>query len=135
MSTNCHGQTIDIDPTSGKSLYVSPFMPPDLHYHFALTPPAERLAVHIGALRSGERLFDATLSLERRPWTAREIRRQLARHPVMTASVAAGIHWQALKLWWKGVPVVRRLTDHGVGERAAWEAARFDAAHARPEES
>ena len=40
----------------------------------------------------------------------------------MTATVMAGIHWQALRLWWKGVPVVRRLTGDGVGERAAYAA-------------
>jgi len=40
----------------------------------------------------------------------------------MTAHVVAGIHWQALKLWWKGVPRVRRVTHDGVGERAAWAA-------------
>ena len=33
----------------------------------------------------------------------------------MTAKVMAGIHWQALKLWWKGVPVVPRVTADGVG--------------------
>lgn len=110
--------------TAEKSLYVSPFLPPDLDYRFAVTAPTERLAVHMEVVRSGERLLDATLSLERRPWRAREIRRQLVRHPAMTASVTAGIHWQALKLWWKGVPVVRRLTDRGVGERAAWRAER-----------
>jgi DUF1365 family protein len=30
-----------------------------------------------------------------------------------------GIHWQALKLWWKGVPIVPRRTRDGVGERDA----------------
>jgi len=40
----------------------------------------------------------------------------------LTATVMAGIHWQALRLWWKGVPVVRRLTGDGVGERAAYAA-------------
>ena len=40
----------------------------------------------------------------------------------MTAQVVAGIHWQALKLWWKGVPVVPRITRDGVGERAAYAA-------------
>jgi DUF1365 family protein len=42
----------------------------------------------------------------------------------MTANVVAGIHWQALKLWWKGVPLVPRITGDGVGERAAWDRER-----------
>jgi DUF1365 family protein len=37
----------------------------------------------------------------------------------MTARVMAGIHWEALRLWWKGVPVVPRVTADGAGERAA----------------
>jgi DUF1365 family protein len=73
--------------------------------------------------RDGRVTFDATLSLERRPWSAREIRRQLLRHPAMTAKVTAAIHWQALRLWWKGVPVVPRVTASGEGERAAWAGA------------
>ena len=68
----------------------------------------------------GAVLFDATLSLKRRPWNALEIRRVLRNHPAMTARVITGIHWQALQLWWKGVPLVRRLTHDGVGERAAY---------------
>lgn len=103
-----------------KSLYVSPFMPVNLDYRFAFTPPADRLVAHMNTVQSASVVFDATLSLERRPWSAREIRRQLVRHPAMTAQVMAAIHWQALKLWWKRVPVVRRITKNGVGERAAW---------------
>ena len=76
--------------TVEKSLYVSPFMPPELEYRFAVTQPGERLAVHIEALQSGRRIFDSTLSLARKPWTAREIRTQLVRHPMMTAAVTAG---------------------------------------------
>ena len=38
----------------------------------------------------------------------------------------AGIHWQALKLWWKGVPVVPRVTRDGVGERAACDGRTAD---------
>ena len=108
--------------TTAKSLYVSPFMPADLDYAFALTRPADQLVAHMSARRDNKVCFDATLSLERRPWTAGEIRRVLVRYPAMTASVIAGIHWQAIKLWWKGVPVVRRLSPNGVGERAAFAA-------------
>ena len=106
-----------------KSLYVSPFMPVDLEYTFVFTPPADRLVTHMETTRGGAVLLDATLSLERRPWNATEIRRVLLRHPAMTAKVMADIHWQALKLWWKGVPVVPRVTADGVDERAAHPAA------------
>ncbi len=105
-----------------KSLYVSPFMPVDVDYAFAFTLPEDRLVAHMATIGAGVVGFDATLSLERRPWDANEIRRSLLRHPAMTAHVVAGIHWQALKLWWKGVPRVRRVTHDGVGERAAWAA-------------
>ena len=94
-------------------------MPVDLEYAFAFTPPASRLVAHMETTQAGSVGFDATLSLERRPWNAAEIRRALVRYPVMTARVMAGIHWEALKLWWKGVPVVPRVTADGVGERAA----------------
>ena len=89
---------------AAKALYVSPFMQGDLDYTFALSHPSESLTVHMQALKDGRAFFDATLTLERRPWNAAEIRRALIRHPMMTANVIAGIHWEALKLWWKGNP-------------------------------
>lgn len=91
---------------ASKALYVSPFLPADLDYRFRLTPPSGRHVAHIDAVCNGRTVFDATLLLERRPWSAREMRRCLVRHPAMTAAVIAAIHWQALKLWWKGIPVV-----------------------------
>lgn len=113
-----HGTSATFRSATTKSLYVSPFMPPDLEYGFALTRPDTRLVVHMDASHGGERLLDATLSLERRPWTAREIRRQLVRFPAMTAAVTARIHWQALKLWWKGVPLVPRVTEQAMAADA-----------------
>src|SRR4051794_25101033 len=101
-------------------------MPVDVDYTFAFTPPASRLVAHMATVRAGSVSFDATLSLERRPWTATAIRRALLRHPAITATVVAGIQWQVLKLSWKGVPLVRRLTPDGVGERLACEVATAD---------
>jgi hypothetical protein len=92
-----------------KTLHVSPFMPMDLTYEFQVSPPGRSLVAHIATSAVGEPaanpIFDATLTLERRPWTARDLHRVLARHPWMTAKVIAAIHWEALRLRLKGVPV------------------------------
>jgi len=108
-----HNYWLRPDPASrtfraaaAKAMDVSPFMPIDLAYTFAFTPPTDRLVAHMETSQAGSVGFDATLSLERRPWNAAEIRRVLVRHPAMTAKVIAEIHWEAFKLWWKGVPVV-----------------------------
>ena len=92
---------------AAKSLYVSPFMTHDVGYEFVLTPPESSLVAHmnVAPAAGGGRLFDATLTLDRRPWNAVEIRRALCRFPVMTGKVIAAIHWQALRLWLKGAPV------------------------------
>lgn len=103
-----HSAGLSAKATAAKTLYVSPFLPMSLDYHFALTAPARRLTAHIEAVEAESRRFDATLVLERRPWTAGDIRRALLRQPAMTMSVIAAIHWQAARLWWKGVPVVPR---------------------------
>ena len=56
--------------------------------------------------RGTRHALDATLSLEHHPWTHAAISRALVRHPAMTLSVIAGIHWEAVRLWWKGLPLV-----------------------------
>jgi DUF1365 family protein len=92
-----------------KTMHVSPFMDMDLDYEFVLTKPAGKLVAHMNTIErgtaSGIPFFDATLTLERGPWTARSLFRVLLRHPWMTAKVIGAIHWQALLLFFKRVPV------------------------------
>ena len=90
---------------SPKAMHVSPFMGMDLGYEFVFTEPASRLVAHMNTIDQGTSFFDATLTLEWQPWTAGNLAAALARQPWMTAKVIAAIHWQALRLWWKRVPV------------------------------
>jgi DUF1365 family protein len=89
-----------------KAFHVSPFLTMDLSYRFAITPPAERLAVHMDCVAPAGKTLDATLWLERRPWNRSTLTRILFRFPWMTGTVIGAIYWQALRLWWKRVPYV-----------------------------
>lgn len=87
-----------------KRFHVSPFMAMDQHYRWSFTTPASRLAVHMDTLKGDERVFDATLVLERREITSASLALALLRWPAATLRVLAAIYWQALRLWLKGVP-------------------------------
>jgi DUF1365 family protein len=90
---------------TAKAMHVSPFMSMKLDYTFTLTPPDSRLVVHMDTIEDGKPFFDATLNLERRAWSAGSLHRALLSHPWMTAKVIGAIHWEALRLYLKKVPV------------------------------
>lgn len=99
-----------------KVMHVSPFMPMELEYDFVLTSPAESLVAHMNTLEQGSAKFDATLTLRREPWTAAALHHALLTHPWMTAKVITAIHWQALRLLLRRVPVFTHPTRKTIRE-------------------
>ncbi|HVE11875.1 MAG TPA: DUF1365 domain-containing protein [Elusimicrobiota bacterium] len=87
-----------------KAFHVSPFMDMDQSYDWRFTVPERQLVVHMENLERGERIFDATMTMERREMTGGALASALARHPFMTAKVVAAIYAQAGRLWLKKAP-------------------------------
>lgn len=96
--------------TSEKDFHVSPFMQMEMTYRWHLSHPAQSLNMHIENIprdrESDERFFDVTMALKRTEISRLSMARVLSTYPFMTGKVAAGIYWQALRLWWKKVPFV-----------------------------
>jgi hypothetical protein len=93
----------EIRQSCRKVFYVSPFMDMDLTYHFRLTEPTERVAVGITASKGGERVLNASLAGRRRELTDRALLLIFLTIPLITAKVTLTIHWEALRLWLKGI--------------------------------
>lgn len=88
--------------TAKKVFHVSPFMTLDGTYRFAFEVSPSRLDVRIDLYRTGRPVFVSRLALERRPLTDAGLALALLRYPLVTLAVTGRIHWQALRLWWKG---------------------------------
>jgi len=88
-----------------KEFHVSPFNPIAMDYRWHSTTPNKTLALHLENWQDHIKIMDATMTLVREPITTKSMNKILIRFPWMTVKVVAAIYWQAVKLWWKGVPV------------------------------
>ena len=93
-----------------KIFYVSPFMDMAMRYHFRLLPPGDRIGLRILETDAKGPMLAATFSGEREPFTTRALVAACARLPLMTLKVVAAIHFEALRLWIKGLRLRPRPT-------------------------
>ena len=88
---------------AAKILHVSPFQPVEGGYIFRFDIREDLIGVWIDYTTGNGGLL-ATLTGARRPLTNTAILRAMLRRPFGSRRVLGLIHWQALKLWWKGAP-------------------------------
>ena len=103
-----------IRQSQAKAFYVSPFMEMETYYRFSVSPPQQDVKVRI--LQSGAQgaMFAAAFCGRRRALTNRSLLAALFGLPFLTLKVIAAIHWEAMRLWLKGVPYVPRLKQREI---------------------
>ena len=87
-----------------KSFHVSPFMTMDISYDLGFNTPDSKIRVNMSSFQNNDRIFQASLSLQRQPITPASLNRLLISYPLMTVQIVAAIYWHALLLKLKGAP-------------------------------
>ena len=109
-----------IEQRCAKRLHVSPFLPLHMHYQFRVTAPnAQGAPLSIGVAAHDDQgpVLNARFDAHRRPLSDIALAATLVSHPLLTLKVIGAIHWQALRLFIKGLrplpkpaPPVRPMT-------------------------
>jgi DUF1365 family protein len=97
-----------IEQTCPKQLYVSPFNDMEMSYQFKVLPPGATITVGIDALDSRGLLITTALNGKRKELSDGAMVSAFLAHPLLTLKVIIAIHWEALRLWLKGVKITKR---------------------------
>jgi len=86
-----------------KKFYVSPFIEMDYYYKFSTQTPSNKLSILIEQFNTkGEKVFFASQIGKKTYFTSATILKSFFKNPLMTFRVIFGIHYQALKIFFKG---------------------------------
>lgn len=99
------GQELKAD----KQFHVSPFCEVEGRYRFRFVNRASHVLAHIDYFDAGDAagpLLLTSISGRTQAWSAMALLTAFLRMPLLTLGIMARIHWQALRLWLKGVPFV-----------------------------
>jgi DUF1365 family protein len=109
-----------------KLFYVSPFIEMAMRYHFRVSPPGHSVKLRILETDHEGPLLSAAFSGRRRDLTTAALLRSFFSLPLVTFKIVAAIHWEALRLWLKGVRLVPRANVAGtdIGPRTILASSR-----------
>lgn len=91
-----------------KLFFVSPLMDMAMRYSFNLKPPGETVTIRILENDAEGPILSATFHGDAVPVSTRSLFAEAIRVPFLTAKVVGAIHFEALRLWLKGIKLRER---------------------------
>jgi hypothetical protein len=100
-----------------KTFHVSPFLDHDLTYAFTILPPGEHVRVGVEVSDGEGAILTASFAGAAEPLTGRALAGVLARYPLLMLQVLGAIHWEAAKMFAKGLRLRPRPPASAMGWR------------------
>ena len=91
-----------------KKFHVSPFIEIDCTYFFKILKPENKLSIVINQNDNEGKLLYASQDGEKKDLNSKNLVISYLSHPLMSFKVIGAIHFEALKLWLKGVKLVKK---------------------------
>ena len=91
-----------------KKFHVSPFIEMNCNYFFKILKPAEKISVIIDQYQLNEKILFASQDGRRVDFNSKELLKSYIKHPLMTFKIISAIHFEAFKLWAKGIRFVKK---------------------------
>ena len=91
-----------------KKFHVSPFIEMNCNYFFRILKPGEKISVIIDQYHSNEKILYASQDGKRVDFNSKELLKSYLKHPLMTFKIISAIHYEAFKLWTKGIKFISK---------------------------
>ena len=97
-----------LDHSCTKKFYVSPFIEMNCSYNFKILKPENKLSVVINQNDSSGKILFASQDGVRNDLNSKQLIKSYLKHPLMTLKIISAIHFEAFKLWLKGIRLVKK---------------------------
>ena len=91
-----------------KKFHVSPFIEMNCSYFFRLLKPGEKISVVIDQYEDQDKILFASQDGRKIEFSSKELLKSYLKHPIMTFKIIIAIHYEAFKLWAKGIKFIKK---------------------------
>ena len=97
-----------IQNNCSKKFHVSPFIEMNCNYFFRLLKPGNKISVIIDQYDSEDKILYASQDGFRSDFNTKHLIKSYLKHPIMTIKIILAIHYEAFKLWAKGIKFIKK---------------------------